>query len=156
MATASFYTLGLSVFGILSIYLHYKTCVTSPGYPECVSTAQGEQKIKYDKNSKVMSQNLKLLVSKRNQGFVGLLNSTNQNFTRYQNQCFKCNLKPLKPYRSYHCWTCDRDIIYRNQHCTFCNNCIGLYNLRYFLLFLLYATLGLSMMVYAFYKDSED
>ena len=90
-----------------------------------------------------MSYNLKSLIKNRNKGFVALLNSGQPNFTRYQNQCFKCVLKPLKPHRSYHCKTCERDIIYMDHHCIWANNCIGLHNYRYFLSFLLYMSITL-------------
>lgn len=97
-----------------------------------------------------MSANLKELINKRNKGFVALLNSNQSNFTRYSNQCFECKLKPLKPIRSYHCQTCQRDIIYQHKHSVMANNCIGIENLRYFLLFNLYQSLCLAMIVAGF------
>ena len=102
------------------------------------------------KKTRSMSENLKQLVSKRNKGFVALLNSDQHSFTNQQNQCFKCTLKPLKPYRSYHCSTCERDIIYMDHHCVFANNCIGLYNLRYFLAFVLYSTVALGIITHSY------
>lgn len=97
-----------------------------------------------------MSNNLKTLISKRNKGFVALLNSGQANFTRYQNQCQKCLLKPLKPHRSYHCRTCDRDIIFMDHHSIFFNNCIGLNNFRYFLGFILYLSMILPILLYSY------
>ena len=97
-----------------------------------------------------MSANLKSLISKRNKGFVALLNSGQANFTKYQNQCFKCVLKPLKPHRSYHCSTCERDIIYMDHHCIWANNCIGLNNYRYFLGFITYLSITLPLLVATF------
>ena len=99
---------------------------------------------------KRMSPNLKALVSKRNKGFVALLNSGGQqnSFTNYANQCFKCVLKPLKPHRSYHCSTCERDVIYMHQHCLWIDNCVGLHNLRFFLAFLFYLALLMPLLSY--------
>lgn len=97
-----------------------------------------------------MSHNLKSLINKRNKGFVALLNSGQPSFTKYQNQCFKCVLKPLKPHRSYHCRTCERDIIYMDHHCVWANNCIGLNNYRYFLGFLVYLSMALPALVFTF------
>jgi hypothetical protein len=51
-------------------------------------------------------------------------------------------LKPLKPYRSYHCAACDRDVLMMNHHSPLVDNCIGLNNQRYFLLLLTYLSLA--------------
>ena len=73
------------LFGII-IYTHYKLQTVSPGYPERVATATGHLKLNFEKSElKKMSQNLKQLLSKRNKGFVALLNSGQPNFTKYQN-----------------------------------------------------------------------
>ena len=103
---------------------------------------------------------LKQLLTKRNKGFVALLSSGQQNFPKYQNQCFKCNLKPLKPHRSYHCSTCDRDIVYMDHHCMWINNCVGLNNYRFFLAFVLYLCTLLPLFVFPqfverFYADKN-
>lgn len=94
------YTLLVIVLHMGSVYTHLKIWLTEPGYPERVSTAQ--IKLNFNK-APPMSDVLKELINKRNKGFVALLNSNQSNFTRYQNQCFECKLKPLKPIRSYHC-----------------------------------------------------
>lgn len=137
-------------------FTHFKTWLTEPGYPERVATATGVQKVNFEKKKlRNISNNLKQLITKRNKGFVALLNSDQPSFTNQQNQCFKCTLKPLKPYRSYHCSICERDIIYMDHHCIFANNCIGLYNLRYYLGLVLYASIALGMIVYSFVRIVE-
>jgi hypothetical protein len=63
------------LFGVL-IYSHYKLQTVSPGYPERVATATGHLKLIFEKSEiKKMSKNLKQLITKRNKGFVALLNS---------------------------------------------------------------------------------
>ena len=152
MLFSMLYASGIAALYVCTIYSHIKLWVTEPGYPERVSTATTpDLKIAIDKSkTKLMSDSFKNLLSKRSKGFVALLNNNLPNFSKFQNQCFKCDLKPLKPLRSYHCWTCSRDIMYRHQHCVLANNCVGLQNFRFFLGFILYSTLSLIMMMYPF------
>ena len=58
------------------------------------------------------------------------------NFTR----CHKCEC--AKPPGTHHCSTCKRCVMDLDHHCPFISNCVGLDNLRAFLLFLVYAVLG--------------
>jgi hypothetical protein len=52
-----------------------------------------------------------------------------------QKECKTCRLS--RPARSKHCRTCDRCVARFDHHCAWINNCVGLGNLRLFLLFLL-------------------
>ncbi len=49
--------------------------------------------------------------------------------------CRKCNVR--KPDRAHHCSTCRRCILRMDHHCPWMNNCIGQFNQKQFLLFLL-------------------
>ena len=99
------YSMILVYFTISLVYSHVKVWITEPGFPEKISTIT--TKIAFSKaKMNYMSDELKMLLSQRSKGFVALLNSNQLNFTRNSNQCFDCDMKPLKPLRSYHCFTC--------------------------------------------------
>jgi palmitoyltransferase len=55
-------------------------------------------------------------------------------------RCRTCN--GPKPQRTHHCSVCNRCVLKMDHHCPWIMNCVGHLNHRYFLLFLIYLTMG--------------
>eukprot|EP00359_Climacostomum_virens_P004422 CAMPEP_0204917642 /NCGR_PEP_ID=MMETSP1397-20131031/15243_1 /ASSEMBLY_ACC=CAM_ASM_000891 /TAXON_ID=49980 /ORGANISM="Climacostomum Climacostomum virens, Strain Stock W-24" /LENGTH=334 /DNA_ID=CAMNT_0052090547 /DNA_START=1030 /DNA_END=2030 /DNA_ORIENTATION=+ len=64
--------------------------------------------------------------------------------------CLKCFKR--KPDRCHHCRLCERCVLKMDHHCPWVANCIGYYNYKYFLLLVLYATIGLLMFSGTFWE----
>jgi len=62
--------------------------------------------------------------------------------------CKKCNV--MKPLRCHHCRRCNRCVFKMDHHCFWINNCVGLHNMKFFMLTLLYGTLGCAYMFVVF------
>lgn len=58
------------------------------------------------------------------------------------NYCERC--KYWKPPRSHHCSFCAKCVLRMDHHCPFTGNCIGMRNHGHFVLFWLFATVGLA------------
>ena len=66
-------------------------------------------------------------------------------------KCKSCLI--LRPKSSHHCSDCHLCVLDRNNHCPWMNNCIGLFNRKYFILFCLYSviTVVYSFCIYFYY-----
>ena len=80
-----------------------------------------------------LQKDVKRLMTYRNKTLADLSGIWNK-------KCASCNL--VKPARTHHCHVCGRCIFGMDHHCPWINNCVGLENYRYFLLFLLYLWVG--------------
>ena len=89
--------------------------------------------------------------------FYELKNRHNPIIDKKPNTCESC--KRNKPLRAHHCVICDRCVLKMDHHCPWINNCVGLHNHRYFILFLFWL-IGYSVTIvvasYATYTRSRS
>lgn len=118
---------GLIIFhGFFFSYLfcYYLTCTKDPGFcpPNWIP--------KVSKSS----------LQKARQRCKGYHRADYKMHFRFCSQC-----KIFKPPRTHHCTICQRCILRMDHHCLWIENCVGLRNHKYFLLFLLYLTITIGI-----------
>lgn len=124
-----------SLVAVLAVYAHYKAMTTDPGAvpPDAAPLA--------DDPSNVASQS-------------GDEADPLTKPKRGKRLCRRCN--SFKPKRAHHCSVCRRCIIKMDHHCPWVNNCVGIGNHKYFLLFVFYTCLSciysFSLVVIRFYS----
>ncbi|KLO19671.1 zf-DHHC-domain-containing protein [Schizopora paradoxa] len=70
-------------------------------------------------------------------------------------RCKRCN--QLRPERAHHCRVCNRCVLKYDHHCPVrINQCVGLYNERHFVLFLIYIVIATGFFAFAGYDKFWD
>lgn len=85
------------------------------------------------------------------------MENTYLDFLNKKLECHKCNL--VKPPRTHHCENCGCCILKMDHHCPWIANCVGEFNLKFFVQFAFYACSGLinihAMILYFYLFDSQ-
>ena len=71
-------------------------------------------------------------------------------------RCYNC--LAVRPKDSHHCSTCHCCILEQDHHCPWINNCVGLFNKKYFIIFNMYALLSViySSLIYYYYTAFKN
>ncbi|XP_076025148.1 palmitoyltransferase ZDHHC20-B-like [Genypterus blacodes] len=121
------------MFLFMFMWSYWKTICSKPAGPSkafCLPRAEKEQ---YEKEERAEIQQEILKKVARN---VPVYTRTAGGAVRY---CDHCQI--IKPDRCHHCSTCEMCVLKMDHHCPWVNNCVGFSNYKYFILFLVYATL---------------
>mmetsp|Transcript_61745 Transcript_61745/g.93218 ORF Transcript_61745/g.93218 Transcript_61745/m.93218 type:complete len:303 (-) Transcript_61745:56-964(-) len=115
-----FHRLAFTTVAVLAVFAHFKAMTTDPGAvpPDAVPL---EPKPDIEAPTNEESEEKAPMIQPQKKG---------------KRLCRRCN--SFKPKRAHHCSVCRRCIIKMDHHCPWVNNCVGIGNHKYFLLFIFY------------------
>ncbi len=129
------------VYILVNILFNYITCVrTPPGTPDIC-----DDPAKYLGFSYVINDGRRLDTVNQ---YLRVAPGVKYKYCRY---C-RC----IKPPRAHHCSITGKCILNMDHFCPWMNNCIGYYNYRYFLLFLVWLTIGVTYLMAISFKPFLD
>lgn len=115
-----FHSISFCIVAFLAILSHFKAMTTDPGA--------------VPPDAEPVSMNS--LDNSHNNAELGDIKEPLTRPSRAKRLCRRCNA--YKPERAHHCSICKRCIIKMDHHCPWVNNCVGIGNHKYFLLFIFY------------------
>lgn len=119
-----YHAIAFSIIVFLGMSSHFKAMTTNPG-----AVPSDARPVDHDESTE---------------------KGANSNNKKYR-MCLKCDA--FKPGRTHHCSVCGRCVVKMDHHCPWVNNCVGLGNHKFFLLFLLYVfTSSIYAMFLIFYR----
>jgi palmitoyltransferase ZDHHC3/7/25 len=126
-----FHRFAFTAIAVLAVISHFKAMTTDPGAvpPDAKPLEEELEKINDTLDESTGSA---LSAADRERNF--LLNPPERSHVK--RLCRRC--KSFKPQRAHHCSVCRRCIIKMDHHCPWVNNCVGIGNHKYFLLFVFY------------------
>lgn len=128
---------GFTLTAVLAVYAHFKAMTTNPGAvpPDAIPLEEMQDlllqtPIEKDNTKANGEQTSSLMVE----------DPPKSQPKKGRRLCRRCNT--FKPKRAHHCSICKRCIIKMDHHCPWVNNCVGIGNHKYFLLFIFYTCLS--------------
>ena len=76
-------------------------------------------------------------------------NIISKKFKIHFTRCKSCYV--VRPYDAHHCRTCHCCILEQDHHCPWINNCVGIFNKKYFILFNIYAFISVIYCSFIYY-----
>jgi palmitoyltransferase ZDHHC3/7/25 len=118
-----------TLIAVLAVISHFKAMTTDPG-----AVPPDAKPLECESDTLDTSDPLDASISSAQQERNYLLDPPERH--KVKRLCRRC--KSFKPHRAHHCSVCRRCIIKMDHHCPWVNNCVGIGNHKYFLLFVFY------------------
>ena len=120
----------------LIIWSYLTAMLASPGYTVLRS---GKKKFESAVNLRLRSR----LSEQPDLDIRQLRKSVKKRVAQQLRYCKQC--ESVKPASTHHCKACKRCVHKMDHHCPWINNCVGKCNMKYFLQFLLYTEVGITL-----------
>lgn len=137
---------------VLLLVSYFRAVFTSPGYadPLDVRLPHSEHQIHARTDLSLQAECIKAEVKKgvaQKKSIslrVCILSFSNNQIAELKETVYCDKCEAVKLPRVHHCKICGKCILRMDHHCPWVGNCIGIYNHKYFMLFLLYATVPIQ------------
>ena len=154
----------------LTFYSHFQIAISDPGiinnennidilefyyyiYKDIIQLRK-EYNLKYEENfsdiyERHLSSDEDEVKEPKSEITDKMKNIISRKFSMTLTRCKSCYT--VRPYNSHHCNTCHCCILEQDHHCPWINNCVGIFNKKYFILFNIYAFISVLYTSLIFY-----